>query len=158
LFAIESIESRPEGITCADNKKRLLDLFRSKGFDLAIRLGTLPDSGLVARKLEDAVLCLVASPEYLRRNGTPRNLEDLASHACVSFVMPSSGRTAPWVFRVDGDDVDWPPPTRLEVTDDVLGVVSLAEHGIGICQSNASNEAALSKCCPDCEAGPARSR
>lgn len=107
----------------------------AEGFDLAIRLGTLPNSGLVARKLEDAALCLVASPEYLHRNGTPGNLEDLASHTCVSFVMPSSGRVAPWVFRVDGEDVDWPPPTRLEVTDDVLGVVSLAEHGIGICQS-----------------------
>lgn len=107
----------------------------AEGFDLAIRLGTLPDSGLVARKLEDATLCLVASPEYLHRSGTPGKLEDLASHTCVSFVMPSSGRVAPWLFRVDGQDVDWPPPTRLEVTDDVLGVVSLAEHGIGICQS-----------------------
>jgi DNA-binding transcriptional LysR family regulator len=107
----------------------------AEGFDLAIRLGILPDSGLVARKLEDAALCLVASPEYLGRYGTPRNLEDLASHTCVSFVMPSSGRVAPWLFRVEGEDIDWPPQTRLEVTDDVLGVVSLAEHGIGICQS-----------------------
>lgn len=107
----------------------------AEGFDLAIRLGTLPDSGLVARKLEDAALCLVASSDYLHRAGMPSNLEDLASHTCVSFVMPSSGRVAPWVFRVDGEDVDWTPPARLEVTDDVLGVVSLAEHGIGICQS-----------------------
>lgn len=106
----------------------------AEGYDLAIRLGTLPDSGLVARKLEDAALCLVASPDYLRRTGTPGSLEELASHTCVSFVMPGSGRVAPWLFRVDGDDVDWTPPTRLEVTDDVLGVVSLAEHGIGICQ------------------------
>jgi DNA-binding transcriptional LysR family regulator len=49
--------------------------------------------------------------------------------------MPSTGRVAPWLFRVDGQDVDWPPPVRLEVSDDVLGVVSLAEHGVGICQS-----------------------
>lgn len=107
----------------------------AEGFDLAIRLGTMPDSGLVARKLEDATLCLVSSPEYLGRAGTPRGLEDLALHACVPFVMPSTGRVAPWVFRVDGEDVDWPPPTRLAVSDDVLGVVSLAEHGVGICQS-----------------------
>lgn len=107
----------------------------AEGFDLAIRLGTMPDSGLVVRKLEDAALCLVSSPEYLGRTGTPRGLEDLALHTCVPFVMPSTGRVAPWVFRVEGEDVDWPPPTRLAVSDDVLGVVSLAEHGVGICQS-----------------------
>jgi DNA-binding transcriptional LysR family regulator len=107
----------------------------AEGFDLAIRLGTMPDSGLVARKLEDAALCLVSSPAYLRRAGTPRSLEDLASHTCVPFVMPSTGRVAPWLFHVDGQDVDWPPPARLEVSDDVLGIVSLAEHGVGICQS-----------------------
>lgn len=107
----------------------------AEGFDLAIRLGTMPDSGLVARKLEDAALCLVASPDYLSRAGTPRSLEDLGTHTCVPFVMPSTGRVAPWVFRVDGEDVDWVPPARLEVSDDVLGVVSLAEHGVGICQS-----------------------
>lgn len=107
----------------------------AEGFDLAIRLGTMPDSGLVARKLEDAALCLVASPDYLSRASMPRSLEDLATHTCLPFVMPSTGRVAPWVFRVDGEDVDWLPPTRLEVSDDVLGVVSLAEHGVGICQS-----------------------
>lgn len=107
----------------------------AEGFDMAIRLGTLPDSGLVARKLEDAALCLVASSQYLQRAGTPRDLGELAAHVCVPFVMPSTGRIAPWVFRIDGEDVDWPPPARLEVSDDVLGVVSLAEHGVGICQS-----------------------
>lgn len=107
----------------------------AEGFDLAIRLGALPDSGLIARKLEDAALCLVASPDYLQRAGSPSKMEDLAAHACVSFVMPSSGRIAPWLLRVDGEDREWSPPPQLEVTDDVLGVVSLAEHGIGICQS-----------------------
>lgn len=107
----------------------------AEGFDLAIRLGALPDSGLVGRKLEDAALCLVASPDYLARAGTPHGLAALAQHVCIPFVMPSSGRIAPWLFRVDGDDVDWLPPARIEVSDDVLGVVSLAEHGVGLCQS-----------------------
>ncbi len=107
----------------------------AEGFDLAIRLGALPDSGLVGRKLEDAALCLVASPDYLARAGTPHGLSALAQHVCIPFVMPSSGRIAPWLFRVDGNDVDWLPPARIEVSDDVLGVVSLAEHGVGLCQS-----------------------
>ncbi|CAG9181090.1 LysR family transcriptional regulator [Cupriavidus respiraculi] len=107
----------------------------SEGFDLAIRLGHLPDSGLVARTLEEAPLCLVAAPAYLERAGTPRTLEELGRHACVPFVMPSTGRRAPWVFRDGQGDIEWMPPATVEVSDDVLGVVSLAELGMGICQS-----------------------
>jgi len=107
----------------------------AEGFDLAIRLGQLPDSGLVARKLEDAALCLVASPEYLECAGTPGNLEDLRQHVCVPFVMPSTGCIAPWLFHDGQHDIDWMPIPQIEVSDDVLGVVSLAEHGVGVCQS-----------------------
>lgn len=107
----------------------------AEGFDLAIRLGQLPDSGLVARKLEDAPLLLVAAPDYLQRRGTPQTLDDLQQHLCLPFVMPRTGRLAPWVFRDGGRDVDWLPRSSIETSDDVLGVVSLAEQGIGICQS-----------------------
>lgn len=107
----------------------------AEGFDLAIRLGHLPDSGLVARKLEDAALLLAASPDYLQRMGSPRTLEELQRHVCLPFVMPRTGRIAPWVFRDGERDIDWVPSSPIEISDDVLGVVSLAEHGIGICQS-----------------------
>jgi DNA-binding transcriptional LysR family regulator len=107
----------------------------AEGFDLVIRLGDLPDSGLVARKLEDAALLLVASPGYLNRAGTPKTLEELERHMCLPFVMPRTGRLAPWVFRDGERDVDWLPSSSIEISDDVLGVVSLAEQGIGICQS-----------------------
>ncbi|MNM23860.1 HTH-type transcriptional regulator DmlR [compost metagenome] len=107
----------------------------AEGFDLAIRLGHLPDSGLVARKLEDAPLMLVASPEYVERMGAPQALEDLHHHVCLPFLMPSTGRLAPWVFRDGERDIDWLPSSRLEISDDVLGVVSLAEQGVGVCQS-----------------------
>jgi DNA-binding transcriptional LysR family regulator len=107
----------------------------AEGYDLAIRLGPLPDSGLVARKLEDAPLRLVAAPQYLERAGVPRTVGDLMEHQCLPFVMPSTGRCAPWLFRVEGRDMDWTPPGRIRVFDDVLGVVSLAETGLGICQT-----------------------
>lgn len=107
----------------------------AEGYDLAIRLGPLPDSGLVARKLEDAPLRLVASPEYVRHAGVPLTIADLAQHECLPFIMPSTGRPAPWLFRVDGVETDWTPGGTIEIHDDVLGVVSLAEAGIGICQS-----------------------
>lgn len=113
---------------------RSVDL-TAEGFDLAIRLGEFPDSGLVARKLADEALCLVASPDYLARAGTPQTLSELAAHACIPFILPRTGRIAPWVFR-DGDaDVEWTAAPTVAVSDDVLGVVSLAVAGVGIAQS-----------------------
>ena len=113
---------------------RNVDLI-AEGFDLAIRLGQMPDSGLVARKLEEAALLLVASPAYLHRMGVRQTLDELQQHSCLPFIMPRTGRIAPWVFRDDGRDVDWLPRSTFEISDDVLGVVSLAEQGMGICQS-----------------------
>lgn len=113
---------------------RNVDLI-AEGFDLAIRLGQMPDSGFVARKLQDAALLLVASPAYLQRMGMPQTLDELQEHMCLPFIMPRTGRIAPWVFRVGERDVDWLPASTIETSDDVLGVVSLAECGMGICQS-----------------------
>ncbi|EUB84683.1 LysR family transcriptional regulator [Pseudomonas sp. GM30] len=107
----------------------------AEGYDLAIRLGPLPDSGLIGRKLEDASLCVVASPDYLQRAGIPRSVDELAGHACLSFVMPSTGRVGPWLFREHGVDREWIPQANVQLSDDVLGTVSLAEHGMGICQT-----------------------
>ena len=107
----------------------------AEGFDLAIRLGHLPDSGLVARKLEDAALCLVAAPDYLQRAGTPQTLDDLRRHVCLPFVMPRTGRLGAWSFLNGDEEIEWLPASTIEVSDDVLGVVSLAEQGAGICQS-----------------------
>jgi len=59
----------------------------AEGFDMAIRVGRQPDSGLIARKLEDAPKCLVAAPSYLARAGTPASLDDLAHHSCLAFLL-----------------------------------------------------------------------
>jgi DNA-binding transcriptional LysR family regulator len=107
----------------------------AEGYDLAIRLGQLPDSGLVGRKLEEAGLCVVAAPDYLQRAGMPRSVDELSAHACLPFVMPSSGRIGPWLFCEQGIDREWIPEASIQVSDDVLGTVSLAEHGMGICQT-----------------------
>lgn len=107
----------------------------AEGFDMAIRLGHLPDSGLVARKLEDAELRLVAAPDYLKRAGLPKTLDDLVNHVCLPFVMPRTGKNGSWSFRAGEEDIEWQPSSVLEVSDDVLGTVSLAEQGVGICQT-----------------------
>ncbi len=128
------MERHPKVVIELSISNRNVDLV-AEGYDMAIRLGELADSGLVARRLDDAQLCLAASPDYLRRAGTPQNLVQLASHACLPFTLPSTGRQAPWLLRENGRDVDWLAPPRMRVADDVLGVVSLAQQGLGICQT-----------------------
>lgn len=109
--------------------------FVEEGYDLAIRAGTPPDSRLVARTLEDAALGVYASPAYLRKHGTPRSLDELRQHACIQFELPSTGRPMPWVFVVGGREHDLVFDSRWRVSDDVLGCVSLARAGAGLCQT-----------------------
>jgi LysR family transcriptional regulator for bpeEF and oprC len=53
--------------------------------DLAIRIGRLPDSGLIARRLGTIAGAIVASPAYLARMGAPRSVDDLREHACLRY-------------------------------------------------------------------------
>lgn len=109
--------------------------FTAEGYDLAIRGRTPPDSGLVARKLEDAALVLVATPQYLRRHGTPKTAEALDGHACILFALPSTGQLVPWVLRHDGVDAEHSPHGAIRCHDDILGPVTLARSGAGITQT-----------------------
>ncbi len=104
-------------------------------FDMAIRVGCLPDSALIARKLEDARLCLVAAPLYLLSKGVPKCLDDLQHHQCLPFVVPSTGRVRPWQLMDHGQPVERLPTANVQISDDVLGVVSMAKNGLGICQT-----------------------
>ncbi len=113
---------------------RNVDLI-AEGFDLAIRQGQLPNSTLIARPLELAPLQLVASPEYLKRMGVPKTLQELNNHQCIAFELPSSGKVIPWFFKNVDQEIQWIPTNRILVKEDILGVVSLAESGLGICQS-----------------------
>jgi DNA-binding transcriptional LysR family regulator len=109
--------------------------FTSEGFDLAIRARTPPDSGLVARKLEDAALVVVAAPGYLRRRRRPRQPEDLAQLECIQFIQPSTGQPVPWLLQREGRLHEHPVPGRLRCTDDILGPVTLARAGAGVVQT-----------------------
>lgn len=118
-----------------DISNRNID-FVEDGYDLAIRLGEPRDSRVIARKLEDATVGVFASPAYLKRHGTPKSLEDLRKHDCIQFVLPSTGRPVPWIFRdKSGNDIDFTFHGRQRVHGDVLGCINLARAGGGVCQS-----------------------
>nr|WP_318383471.1 LysR family transcriptional regulator [uncultured Enterobacter sp.] len=65
---------------------RLVDVIR-EGFDCVVRVGTLKDSGLIARPLGKLLVINCASPDYLARFGFPDTLEDLSSHAVVHYAV-----------------------------------------------------------------------
>jgi DNA-binding transcriptional LysR family regulator len=109
--------------------------FTAEDFDLAIRGRVPPDSRLIARKLEDAELVLVAAPSYLARARTPRTLDDLSQHECLQFVLPSTGQPVPWLFRHGGDDIDFHTPNSYRCVEDYLGPVTLARLGAGLLQT-----------------------
>jgi DNA-binding transcriptional LysR family regulator len=69
---------------------RFIDLME-EGADVAIRIGELTDSALVARRLFPVRLALCASPDYLQRHGAPRTLEDLSRHNCLGYSYTRGG-------------------------------------------------------------------
>lgn len=109
-----------------------VDLVRD-GIDLAIRMGELSDSSLVARRIDSQRLVMVASPDYLAQRGTPTRLEDLAGHSSVAFRLPSSGRSRPWQFRQGRRPIEMFPVHAIQLTDtEALGTA--ARLGMGLCQ------------------------
>jgi len=80
-----------------------MDLIDS-GFDVALRLGELQPSSLIARPLQDYTMTLCASPDYLARRGTPQHPMDLQNHDCLAFAYPSTDdwRNADKLWRLQG--------------------------------------------------------
>jgi DNA-binding transcriptional LysR family regulator len=116
-----------------DVSNRNID-FVQEGYDLALRMGEPKDSRLVARKLEDATLGVFASPSYLKGKRRPKTLDQLKAMDLIQFVLPSSGRGMPWIFRIDDQDVDFAFQSSLRFQDDVLGCVTCARAGGGLFQ------------------------
>jgi len=87
----------PEVRVALSIDNRNVDLL-AEDFDVAIRIGPLPDSDLIARRLATIALWTCASPAYLAARGTPATVEDLRSHELIGRV----DRRANWQFRAPG--------------------------------------------------------
>lgn len=77
---------------------RIVDL-TDEGIDVAVRVGSLPDSSLLATKVGTLSLVTCAAPAYLQAHGHPRQPADLASHDCISFGMFTGQKRSSWVFH-----------------------------------------------------------
>lgn len=108
--------------------------FSEDKFDVAIRGNELNDSGLVARRLEDAELIVVAAPSYLQQHPAPAVLADLAHHECIQYALPSSGRKIPWSFIEQGKEIKLETSGRFLCQEDFLATLTLAKSGAGLMQ------------------------
>lgn len=108
---------------------RRVDLVE-EGYDLAIRIGVLEDSSLVARRLADCRMVVCAAPNYLARRGRPSTPDDLLEHDCLCYSYTFQGETWPLV-GADGKRVAIRPRGPLIANNgDALAVAAVSGMGI----------------------------
>jgi len=100
-----------------------------EGVDLAVRIGHLPDSTLVARHVGEMRRIVVASPEYLRNHGEPKSPQAIASHETIQFGAMSA--PPDWRFVEDGREMRVPSAPRL-TTNSADAAIAYAERGGGL--------------------------
>jgi DNA-binding transcriptional LysR family regulator len=120
----------PEIELDVDVSDRMVDVIE-EGFDAVVRTGEPMDSRLMSRKLGAFRLQLVASPEYLERQGTPLHPDDLRNHSCLLHRFPASGLIERWPVRV-ADSLAGPELSRTITCTTTDALNYLALDGIGI--------------------------
>ena len=106
----------------------VIDLMEERA-DVAIRVGELPDSGLMARRLGETGRTIVAAPAYLARHGTPAVPEDLVHHNIVGFNFRRA--MTGWPFRRDGREYEIAVTGNVEANNGDT-VAQLARAGVGL--------------------------
>ncbi|MEZ4450447.1 MAG: LysR family transcriptional regulator [Nannocystaceae bacterium] len=108
-----------------DERSRLAE----ESVDVAVRIGALGESSLIARRLGGTRMMTVASPTYLARASPPRRLADLDEHPCLALIGPS-GRPWPWLFASGPR-----PVTPVLLTEHGPALVDAALAGLGVAQA-----------------------
>ena len=127
-FVARFLEDYPDisvSLLLLDRVVNLID----EGIDVGVRIGPLPDSGLIARKIGAVRRVLVASPAYLKVHGTPTHPSELARHAFITFTGSPPARDLDLSGREPSLRVS--PSARLELND-AAASIALAEAGYGI--------------------------
>ena len=113
---------------------RYVDLV-DEGFDMAVRIGTLADSSLVARRLAPARRTICAAPAYLQARGMPASPDDLKAHECLCYS--NLGLSQEWRF-VRPDGRPWPVEVRGRLhanNGDALRAAALRGFGLAVLPS-----------------------
>ncbi|WP_458071217.1 LysR family transcriptional regulator [Rhodanobacter sp. BL-MT-08] len=137
---------------------RLVDLVR-EGFDCVLRVGPLVDSSLVARPLGAFRIINCASPAYLERHGTPRTLDDLATHQLVHYVSTLGARSPGWEYP-DGSGYASLPMAGSITVNNSDSYTAACIAGLGLIQAPAAglqpliDAGRLVEVMPDCRAEP----
>jgi DNA-binding transcriptional LysR family regulator len=99
------IDAHPRVTARAVFVDRIVNLIE-EGFEVAVRIGQLPDSSLTAVRVGEVRRIVVASPRYLAAHGSPQRLEDLAHHRVIAPSI--GGRPGDWVFMAGSRKVTLP--------------------------------------------------
>ncbi|OOR98025.1 LysR family transcriptional regulator [Canicola haemoglobinophilus] len=107
---------------------RMVDLV-AEGVDIALRIGSLQDSSLVAKKIASSTMHFVASPDYLKQHGIPQTPEDLENHDCLLYK--TTGNQVYWEFAKENKIQRIKMRSKL-ISNNGLTLAELAKNGLGI--------------------------
>lgn len=107
---------------------RKLDLIED-GFDLAIRIGSMPQSDLIARKIGGVRSIVCASPAYLARYGIPKTPAELGQHTCLGYTLTGGGTD--WSFESADGPVNIPIKGQIRADNgDIIRLAALSGAGV----------------------------
>jgi len=124
----EFLQRYPEVNLEIEFNDRIIDVV-AEGYDVVIRVGHVGDSNLVARAFTRSRTVVIASPEYLRRNGTPEEASELEHHHCIAYSLVPNPLS--WEFRKGDEHVNVNLSSRALCNNAEI-MVALACDGIGI--------------------------
>ncbi|MGO8920523.1 MAG: LysR family transcriptional regulator [Stellaceae bacterium] len=113
---------------------RFIDLVE-EGVDVAVRIGALAESSLIARRLTHSQLRVAGAPGYFARHGRPQSPEELARHQCLPFAIRDTRAVRDWRFRRDGVELTLTPKAEMSFNDGAA-IVAAACAGDGLIQMN----------------------
>lgn len=132
LPALQSFVERYPQIRLDMSVNDKLDDLVAEGLDFAFRVGDLPDSALVARKLAELDVVLAVPASHLSAGTPPRTLAELDAFPLIGFRVPGTQRLYRWQFERAGQIQSRTPTDASLITDSIEDVAQLVCGGMGI--------------------------